>query len=91
MGVSPEVFETFYNSLKGKQVIAYSGLFKEYMLKYKSNELEQYMEKDKNEYFYKIMANWRADQSEFVLEFIELTELEKQKYSSQKIDEMEID
>jgi len=31
-------------SSKGKQVIAYSGLFKDYMLEYKANELEQYME-----------------------------------------------
>jgi len=91
MGVSPEVFETFYNSLKGKQVIAYSGLFKEYMLKYKANELEQYMEKDKNEYFYKIMANWHEDQSDFVLEYIQLTELEKEKYNNQKNKELEID
>lgn len=91
MGVSPEVFETFYNSLKGKQVIAYSGLFKEYMLKYKANELEQYMEKDKNEYFYKIMANWRADQSEFVLEYIKLTELEKARYNGLKIDELDLE
>lgn len=91
MGASREVFETFYNSLKGKQVIAYSGLFKEYMLKYKANELGRYMEKDKNEYFYKIMANWRADQSEFVLEFVKLTEFEKQKYNNQNLDEMEIE
>jgi len=91
MGVSPEVFETFYNSLKGKQVIAYSGLFKEYMLKYKANELERYMEKDKNEYFYKIMANWRSDQSDFMLEYIELTELEKKKYNDQLEVEFNID
>ncbi|WP_214803723.1 protein rep [Exiguobacterium sp. ERU656] len=91
MGVSQEVFETFYNSLKSKQVIAYSGLFKEYMLKYKSNDLEQYMEKDKNEYFYKIMANWRADQSEFMLEYIQLTELEKARYNGLKIDEIDLD
>jgi len=91
MGVSSEVFETFYNSLKGKQVIAYSGLFKEYMLKYKANELERYMEKDKNEYFYKIMANWRAVQSDFVLEYVQLTEQEKLKYSYKKIDELEVD
>lgn len=84
MGVSQEVFETFYNSLKGKQVIAYSGLFKDYMLKYKSNELERYIDKDKNEYFYKIMANWRENQSDFVLEYIQLTELEKEKYNNQK-------
>ncbi|WP_214806054.1 MULTISPECIES: protein rep [unclassified Exiguobacterium] len=91
MGVSLEVFETFYNSLKGKQVIAYSGLFKDYMLKYKANELEQYMEKDKNEYFYKIMANWRADQSDFVLEYVQLTELEMLKYNNKKVDEFEIE
>ena len=90
MGVSPEVFETFYNSLKGKQVIAYSGLFKEYMLKYKSNELEQYMEKDKNEYFYKIMANWHAEQSDFILEYIELTKEELKKYNGNTIDELDI-
>ncbi|MGE6556186.1 protein rep [Exiguobacterium artemiae] len=93
MGVSPEVFETFYNSLKGKQVIAYSGLFKEYILKYKANELEQYMEKDKNEYFYKIMVNWRADQSDYVLEYIHLTEKELEKYNCKNVSiyEMEIE
>jgi len=91
MGVSSEVFEIFYNSLKGKQVIAYSGLFKDYMLKYKANELEQYMEKDKNEYFYKIMANWRADQSDFVLEYVQLTELEMLKYNNKKVDEFDIE
>ncbi|MCG4778935.1 replication protein, partial [Eggerthella lenta] len=71
--------------------IAYSGLFKEYMLKYKANELEQYMEKDKNEYFYKIMANWRADQSDFVLEYIHLTKFEKLKYNNQTIDEFDLE
>jgi len=49
------------------------------------------MEKDKNEYFYKIMANWIADQSEFVLEYIQLTELEKSKYNGKNIDEFDID
>ena len=72
-------------------MIAYSGLFKEYMLKYKANELEHYMEKDKNEYFYKIMANWRADQSDFVLEYIKLTELEIKKYNNQFNIEYDID
>ncbi len=61
--------------LKVKQVIAYSGLFKEYILKYKANELQRYMEKDKNEYFYKIITNCFADQSDFILEYIELTRL----------------
>lgn len=91
MGVSPEVFDTFYNSLKGKQVIAFSGLFKEYMRKFKDGELDHYMVRDGNEYFYKIMARWRADQSDFVQEYIELTEHEKRRYNNQKIDEAEIE
>lgn len=50
------------------------------------------MEKDKNEYFYKIIANWRANQSDFVIEYVELTKLEKEKYSTQNfVREMEID
>lgn len=48
------------------------------------------MEKDKNQYFYKIMANWCADQSGFVLKSIKLTEFEKLKYNNQNLDEMEI-
>lgn len=37
------------------------------------------------------MANWRADQSEFVLEYIELTKMEKQRYNLNRIDEFEIE
>ena len=49
------------------------------------------MVKDKNEYFYKIMANWRADQSDFVLEYVQLTELEMLKYNNKKVDKFEIE
>lgn len=50
------------------------------------------MEKHKNEYFYKIMANWRADQSDFVLEYIRLTQTEIKKYNTHNlVDEMEIE
>jgi plasmid rolling circle replication initiator protein Rep len=91
MGVSAEVFDIFYKALKGKQVIAFSGLFKEYMKLFKEGALKKYMMEDANEYFYKIMANWKANQSDFVLEFIELTEEEKRRYNKQKIDEAEIE
>lgn len=91
MGVSAEVFDIFYKALKGKQVIAFSGLFKEYMKLFKEGALKKYMMEDANEYFYKIMANWKDNQSDFVLEFIELTEEEKRRYNKQKIDEADID
>ena len=52
------VFEVFYNALKGKRLIVFSGLFKEAMIKFKDGELDDYKEKDKTKYVYAIMYNW---------------------------------
>lgn len=50
------------------------------------------MEKDKNEYFYKIMASWRSIQFDFILQYIRLTETELKKYNVKNfVNEMEID
>lgn len=51
------------------------------------------MEKDKNKYFYKVIANWHNNQSDFVLEYIHLTEKELEKYhcKNSSIYEMEIE
>lgn len=40
------VFEVFYNALKGKRLIVFSGLFKEAMTKFKNGELDDYKEKE---------------------------------------------
>ena len=40
------VFEVFYNALKGKRLIVFSGLFKEAMTKFKDGDLDGYKEKD---------------------------------------------
>lgn len=55
----------------------YSGVFKEYASKYEDGELDKYRSKDKNEYFYKILATWNPDLLKFNREYIELTEEEK--------------
>ena len=52
------VFEVFYNALKGKRLIVFSGLFKEAMTKFKNGELDDYKEKDMTKYVYAIMYNW---------------------------------
>lgn len=91
MTTSQEVFDVFYSALKGRQLIVYGGMFKEYALKYESGELDKYKSKDKNEYFYKIIATWNPDLLKFNREYIELTKEEKEKYNGHLIDELEVE
>jgi plasmid rolling circle replication initiator protein Rep len=91
MATSQEVFDVFYSGLKGRQLIVYSGVFKEYALKYENEELDKYKSKDKSEYFYKILVIWNPDLLKFNREYIELTEEEKEKYNGHFIDELEVE
>jgi len=91
MATSQEVFDVFYSALKSRQLIVYGGMFKEYALKYESGELDKYKSKDKNEYFYKIIATWSPDLLKFNREFLELSDAEKEKYNGHLIDELEVD
>lgn len=56
--VNENVFEVFYKSLKGKQLIVYSGLFKESMKLFKSGELDIYRKLDSTDYIYALMYGW---------------------------------
>ncbi|MDM5152494.1 protein rep [Bacillus sp. DX1.1] len=91
MSTSQEVFDVFYSALKGRQLIVYSGMFKEYALKYENGELDKYKSKDKNEYFYKIIATWNPDLLKFNREYLELTEAEKMKYNGHSQEEMDVE
>ncbi len=55
--VNQRVFDTFYKSLKGKQVLVYSGLFKEARKKLKNGELDYLKEIDPTEYIYQIFGS----------------------------------
>ena len=48
--INQKVFDVFYKSLKGKQILVYSGLFKEARKKLKSGELDYLKEVDPTEY-----------------------------------------
>ncbi|MED3275672.1 protein rep [Bacillus thuringiensis] len=91
MATNQEVFDVFYLGLKGRQLIVYSGMFKEYALKYENDELDKYKSKDKNEYFYKIIAKWNSDLLRFHQDYIELTEDEKLQYNGNLQEEMEVE
>ena len=76
--VSRPVFETFYKALKGKQVLVFSGLFKDAHKMYKLGELDIYKKQSDIEYVYKLYYNWYKNEYENT-KCIELTDEEKKK------------
>ena len=86
--VNQKVFDAFYKALKGKQVLVYSGLFKDARKKLKNGELDYLKESDPTEYIYQIFYVW--NQKEYLAsEIYDLTEKEKRKIKHQMIDEIE--
>ena len=72
------MFEIFYKALKGKQVLVFSGLFKDAHKMYKLGELDIYKKQSDIEYVYKLYYNWCKNEYENI-RCIELTEEEKKK------------
>ena len=86
--INQKVFDTFYKSLKGKQILVYSGLFKEARKKLKNGDLDYLKEVDPTEYIYQIFYHW--NQKEYLAsEIFDLTEEEKSKINHQMIDEID--
>lgn len=83
-----KVFDTYYKSLKGKQVLVYSGLFKEARKKLKDGDLDYLKEIDPIEYVYQIFYMWNKNEY-LASEIFDLTDEEKQKINHQMINEIE--
>ncbi|MDT6322497.1 protein rep, partial [Enterococcus faecium] len=49
MTYSQDVFDTFYFAMKGRQLMTFNGVFKEYRKKYDAGELDHYRQKDEND------------------------------------------
>ncbi len=85
--INQKVFDAFYKSLKGKQVLVYSGLFKEAKKKLKNGDLDYLKEIDPTEYIYQIFYIWK--QKEYLAsELYDLTEQEKREINHKMIDEI---
>lgn len=55
---SSEVFDVFYQALKGRRLLVFSGMFKDANDKYKKSELDKYKKEDTTEYVYLILYQW---------------------------------
>ncbi|RIN26579.1 replication initiation protein, partial [Staphylococcus succinus] len=60
--INQKVFDAFYKSLKGNQVLVYSGLFKEAKKKLKHGDLDYLKEIDQTEYIYQIFYIWKQQE-----------------------------
>lgn len=55
-----DVFRVFYNNLKGKRMLSFSGCFKNAVKLYKAGDLEQYMGEDPNKNIKYVKRLWYA-------------------------------
>lgn len=72
---SQSVFEVFYKALKGRQLLTFNGLFKEYVTKFKKGELDKYKEKDENEYTHLLTSVWKTSKYENMLRELTVEEM----------------
>lgn len=86
--VNREVFTFFYKALKGKQVLVYSGLFKEAHKMYQNGELDVYKQLDTIEYAYMVNYNWLKNKYD-TAKIRALTEEEKQKFNKNLVNEID--
>lgn len=85
MTYSQDVFDTFYFAMKGRQLMTFNGVFKEYRKKYDAGELDHYRQKDENDYFWFLTASWMQKDANYSVAVRELTDDEK-KFFAERYD-----
>lgn len=88
--ISQEVFDVFYKALKGKQLLTYSGIFKQALKLFNDGELDKYKEIDLTEYVYALEYSWK-DNYYLLTEKRLLTDEEKSLINKQLIEELEVE
>lgn len=91
MVISQEVFDTLYKALKGRQLITFNGIFKEYKKKFENGQLDDYKEIDKNQYIWKLLTEWNPTNRKFERIFEAMNDYELKKYNGLPVDEMEVE
>lgn len=76
---SERVFDTFYGALKGRQLLVYSGAFKDYAKMYEQGLLDMYKKTDDTEYTHLLRSVWKTSNYENTIR--ELTDEEFEKYN----------
>lgn len=91
MSNSEKVFNYFYDSLRGRQLITFHGVFKDYRQKFKSGELDKYKDIDTNEYIYGLVAEWNERYRKYERQYRLLSEEEKKRFNNAYEEETEVE
>lgn len=73
---SEAVFDVFYTALKRRQLLVYSGMFKDYAKKYENGELDQFKTKNEDVYTHLLSSLWKGSKYENVLKKLSPEEIE---------------
>lgn len=84
---SEKVFDTFYKALKGRQLLVYSGMMKEYAKKFEDGELDRFKLENEDEYTHLLQAVWRGSNYEKKLRELTVTEFESYNERAKYIEE----
>lgn len=91
MTESQDVFNIFYKAMKGRQLLTFNGVFKEYRKKYEMGLLDEYKEKDKNIYTLMLLSMWNRKSLKYEKAYHEMTPEEREHFNNLYQDEKEID
>lgn len=86
-----EVFDTFYFAMKGRQLITFNGVFKDYKKKFESGALDRYKQKDENDYFWFLTASWMKNEAQYAIDYRALNEDEKRFFANQYVEEKAVE
>lgn len=88
---SETVFDTFYTALKGRQLLVYSGMMKDYAKKYEAGELDRFKELDENVYTHLLRSLWKGSKYDSKLRELSPEEFEEFNKRAEFIEEKEVD
>src|SRR5690606_25758513 len=84
---SETVFDTFYTALKGRQLLVYSGMMKDYAKKYEVGGLDRFKEKDENVYTHLLRSLWKGSKYDSKLRELSPEEFEEFNKRAEHIEE----
>jgi len=88
---SEKVFDTFYISLKRRQLLVYSGICKKYAKDYENGKLDRFKKQDEETYTHLLKSIWKGSNYESGLRELTLEEFEEYNKRAEFIEECDED
>lgn len=89
---SETAFDTFYTALKGRQLLVFSGMMKDYAKKYEEGDLYRFKEKNEDIYTHLLRSLWKGSKYENKIRELlpeEFEEFNKRAENREEIEEVE--